>query len=311
MRLLTRHSKAGRLPGDRSWDSVNDRLRGYSLPFSPSGRASLLPEPPYHTGRLAVAIHFRADPERVAAFIPDPLTPGPTSDQGFVMFLDHVMPGDRLARDGGPLNEAQTTFREVMLGIPCELDGVPTTLLAATWVDRDWAVIMGWLWGSPARLADIQMTRYDPWNAFVPGPAIGQEIRLQAERYGELVMRGSVTIDRQGSDDEPFFRTIRRERQNRRHVVGIRYLPDLSQPAGPPLVYQITTEEHEDTRAGDIWSGDATLEFGDTQLEDLSALGPIEPIGGHVTTGGFTSGGLTVLHDYRQAATDSAPRRDR
>ena len=81
-------------------------MGGYSLPFSPSGRASLLPEPPYHTGRTAIAIHFRADPDRVAAFIPDPLKPGPTSDQGFVMFLDHVMPGDPVAQSGRPLVEA-------------------------------------------------------------------------------------------------------------------------------------------------------------------------------------------------------------
>ena len=85
--------------------------------------------------------------------------------------------------------------------------------------------------------------------------------------------------------------------------MGIRYLPDLSRPAGPPLIHQITTEEHEDTRAGDIWSGGATLEFGDSPTEELGALGPIEPIGGHVTVGGFSSGGLTVLHEYRDPAS--------
>jgi acetoacetate decarboxylase len=225
------------------------------------------------------------------------------------MFLDHVMPGDPVARRGGPLYEGQTTFREVMLGIPCELDGMPTTLLSATWVDRDWAVIMGWLWGSPARLADIRMTRYDLWNAHLAAPTIGQEIRLQVQRYGDLVMRGSVNIDRMGSENEPFFRTIRRERENRRHVVGIRFLPDLSRPSGPPLIHQITTEEHQDTRMGMIWSGSAGLEFGDSATEELSALGPIEVIGGHVTVGGFTSSGLSVLHDYltATAAPDGIP----
>ncbi len=281
-----------------------DRFLGYSQPFSPSGRAALLPIPPYHTGRTAIAFHFKADPERIARFIPDPLVPGETAGEAFLLFLDHMMPGG-VGEGSGQVNkdldESRMSFREVMLGIPCELDGVPANLVAQTWVNRDWAVIMGWLWGSPGRLADIRMTRHQADNEFIGEPKPGQTLRVQIERYGELVVRGSIDLDREGSADEPFFKTTRREKENQRYSISYRYLPDLTDPAGAPLLHQLATERHSSTSVGAIHSGPATLEFGGSATEELAELGDIELIGGHIFSGGFTSTGLDVLHDYLAA----------
>ena len=50
-------------------------LHGFMHPRSPEGRASLVPDPPWHYSGQMLTIEYRTDPARVAALLPDPLEP--------------------------------------------------------------------------------------------------------------------------------------------------------------------------------------------------------------------------------------------
>jgi acetoacetate decarboxylase len=50
-------------------------LQGWSLPLSPGGTASLVPPPPWHFSGEALGIDFLADPDAVAAVLPEGLEP--------------------------------------------------------------------------------------------------------------------------------------------------------------------------------------------------------------------------------------------
>ena len=52
-------------------------LKGFSLPLSPEGRASLTPLPPWHYVGDILAVDFAADPAAVAAVLPPGLEPDP------------------------------------------------------------------------------------------------------------------------------------------------------------------------------------------------------------------------------------------
>jgi hypothetical protein len=52
-------------------------LKGYMLPLSPGGKASLIDAPPWHFGGDVMHLIFKADEEKVKALIPPPLEIGP------------------------------------------------------------------------------------------------------------------------------------------------------------------------------------------------------------------------------------------
>src|SRR5262249_29015224 len=63
--------RGGRLPGA----PVSGGPRGYSLPLSPEGTASLVPSPPWHYVGDFIVIEYWADPDAVAAVLPPRMAP--------------------------------------------------------------------------------------------------------------------------------------------------------------------------------------------------------------------------------------------
>ena len=50
-------------------------LAGFFYPRTATGRASLLPEPPWHYSGDLLTVEYRTDPARVAELLPAPLAP--------------------------------------------------------------------------------------------------------------------------------------------------------------------------------------------------------------------------------------------
>ena len=46
-------------------------LKGFMVPRTPEGRASIVPSPPWHYSGEMMTIEYRADPAGVAALLPD------------------------------------------------------------------------------------------------------------------------------------------------------------------------------------------------------------------------------------------------
>ena len=71
---------------------MSDGPRGYSLPLSPHGGASIIPSPPWHYVGDFLVIEFWADPDAVAAVLPSRLTPF-ADDPGrcAALFVGHVL----------------------------------------------------------------------------------------------------------------------------------------------------------------------------------------------------------------------------
>jgi hypothetical protein len=62
-------------------------LKGFSVPLSPEGRASLTPVPPWHYAGEVLAIDFVADPAAVQAVLPPHLERDPRDPGGCVAFF--------------------------------------------------------------------------------------------------------------------------------------------------------------------------------------------------------------------------------
>src|SRR5437764_10178745 len=61
-------------------------VRGFWYPRTGTGRASLLPPPPWHYSGDLLTVEYRTDPARVAELLPGPLTLAP-EDPGAVALI--------------------------------------------------------------------------------------------------------------------------------------------------------------------------------------------------------------------------------
>jgi hypothetical protein len=63
-------------------------LRGFTVPRTPSGDASLVPAPPWHYVGDFLVIDYWADPETAASLLPAGLEPHPDAGRCAAIFVD-------------------------------------------------------------------------------------------------------------------------------------------------------------------------------------------------------------------------------
>ena len=131
--------------------------QGYSLPLSPTGRASLVPSPPWHYVGDFVVVDYWADPAAVAAVLPPGMEPY-AADPGraAVIFADW----QSCTTDQNELvDPARSQYKEAFIVVNAMLGDEHVTTCPYIWVDRDFALVRGWIQGFPKKLGSIWMTR--------------------------------------------------------------------------------------------------------------------------------------------------------
>lgn len=241
-------------------------LQGYSLPRSPEGRASLVPPPPWHYVGDFLVLEFWADPDAVAAVLPSGLEPFPDDPgRAAALFVDwQSCTGGR----GELLDPARSQYRECFLVVNALLDSEHVTTCPYIWVDRDFALVRGWIQGFPKKLGSVWMTRTfgleclaDP--GIRPGAVFGGTLAANDRRLAE----GSVTLERL-SEQGPT--------HNGPPLVNVRHFPQLA--AGhhhEPAVHELVRARSRDRTISEVWEGPASLELYPAPNEEHTALAPV------------------------------------
>ena len=135
-------------------------LRGVPFPRTPSGRASLLPPPPWHYSGDLLTVEYRTDPAAVAR-VARPTASSlahDDEDPGAVAFIwaDWQSCGD----DGAELlDPVRSQYQEAFVVVRCRYDGQLYSRCLFIWVDKDFALVRGYLQGYPKKLGSIHQTR--------------------------------------------------------------------------------------------------------------------------------------------------------
>lgn len=263
--------------------------RGQFSPRSATGRASLVEPLPHHISCDALHVSFRAEPGRIACFLPPGLDPL-DSGEGWAMIAEmakvSVENPDQAWHD-----PARSTYNEGVVGFYCRFGERVGRYTAFVWVNRDWSLGMASIFGWSKRIGEIDRTRYQPSN-----PAFAQPAKTHlggvVSRYGNMVMRLSVTFDENS-------RTLEALPGHAGTTFLYRYIPspapdiaDLEQLFELPLSNIVTSN---------IKSGAGELAFGDAPDEELKDLGPIEITGGYSYERGWTTEKKAMLlKDYNE-----------
>ncbi len=241
-------------------------LRGYSLPRSPEGRAGLVPRPPWHYAGDFLVLEYWADPDAVAAVLPPGLEPYPDDPgRAAALFVDWQSCTDSREE---LLDPARSQYREFFLVVNALLGGELVTTCPYIWVDRDFALVRGWIQGFPKKLGSVWMTRTfgldcpaDP--GLRPGAVLGGTLAANDRRLAQ----GRVTLERI-SEQGPT--------HNDPPLVNVRHFPRLA--AGrhdDPAVHELVRARSRDRAISPIWEGRAALELFGAPNEEHDRLAPV------------------------------------
>lgn len=238
-------------------------LKGYSLPFTPEGKASLVTPTPHHYGGQFLFVEFRADVQEVAKFLPAPLEPDPEGRAFAIVNELFCVPGD----DPGLIytNPERTRYTEGVVAVRCSYKGEPGSFMTALWVSRDWSMTFGQYFGWPKKIAQINLTRVPPIHPVLKPIGVGSDVRGVVCREGHRLVDLSIHLDREEEDSAaPQFGWL----------YSVRFFPSV----GPsiPEVRQLIRNRVVDPRAINVFSGKAELQFGESDNEELLPLKPVE-----------------------------------
>ena len=262
-------------------------------PVTPDGKASLLrriTQPSRRTAGTMAIIAFDADPLSLLEFLPRPLEMD-GDGRVLVAAYDAWIFGDDLEREF--VSEDRVNYTEVRVMVPCVLGNRRYYYIPFAWVNRDWLAYDGRLAGVPHKLAKVQMTRFHGSDPLYWGLHDGIYVNVTVETLG-LVLRAQIRIEEPSPADELPLEGSDWEGLTQ---VGYRYLHDIcdDSPAFNDLVAHTLA-----FRPGPVWTGEASLEFGDAENEEVGALQPRGLAGGWCFSAslGELAGPPEVIHQF-------------
>ncbi len=265
-------------------------LQGYTVPRTPSGRASLVPPPPWHYVGDFIVIDFHADPDAAASLLPEGLERHPDAGRCAAVFADW----QSLSEGGDELiDPVRSQYREFYLVVSGVLDGEAVTTCPFIWVNQDFALVRGLIQGFPKKLGDVWMTRSFELDCRAsPGIRAGARFGATCSARGRELARATVTLEQESESgslhtDPP--------------LVNVRYFPRLA--AGrhdQPAVHELVRARSRDRSVSPIWEGSATLDLSAAPGEEHTLLTPIDVVRGYRFTFAYTVDDLTTVREYNR-----------
>jgi hypothetical protein len=263
-------------------------LRGFSVPLSPEGRASLTPVPPWHYAGDLLLVDFEARPAAVQAVQPPGLEPDAADPGGCTAFF---VAWQYASQDGEEyLDPARGAYNEFILLVNASYRGQAVSTCPYIYVDKDTSMARGWIQGWPKKLGEVGTTRAFPLESpaaprVAPGGRFGGTLSANGRRLAETV----VTLERVSED--PVY-------LGKRMVVNLRYFPQLAGggKAKPP-VCELVRSILSNPQRTEVWEGGALLEFFPAPDGELDAFQPVRVRRGYRYSMAMTIDDLEVLED--------------
>jgi acetoacetate decarboxylase len=235
-------------------------LQGWTLPQTATGRSSLVAPPPWHYSGEVIGAEFTADRAAVARLMPDGFEPHPDG-AGAVLFCEWVSSADNDPRLREEPGVAQ--YREVVVGLYATYQGRAVIRVPYIWVDNDVSLVRGLIQGFPKKLGTISMTR-----AVAVGKGarkqLGNAFYAHASSNGQRRISISVSLDETKPMLPPYLAAP---------LVHSRLWPAIDPTQ--PTIHEYHEADIDAQELGQVFAGQATLEFGDSQMDELGELSPL------------------------------------
>ena len=262
-------------------------LQGYTVPRTPSGRASLVPPPPWHYVGDFLVVDFWADPDAAVSLLPPGLEPHPDPGRCAAIFVDW-----QSCSDNGEelLDPARSQYKEFFVVVNALLEGAEVTTCPFIWVDQDFALARGWVQGFPKKLGQVWMTRsFGLDSAADVRLAAGARFGAACSARGHRVAEATITLERE-SEHGP--------QHNDPPLHNVRHFPRLTAGRhGEPAVHELVRAVSRDRAASPVWEGQATLRLPAAPGEEHDLLAPVKVGRGYRLTFAYTIDDLETVRE--------------
>lgn len=261
-------------------------LKGYTLPRTPLGKSSLLPEPPWHFVGNALAVEFEADETKAAAFLPEGLDL--ESGRCAVYFMDWQYASDQGEEYMDPVC---SQYQETLFLLSAQYEGKSIAYCPFIWVSQDKSMLRGLIQGWPKQFGETWMTR-DFRIASKAGPTTGQAGRYGASLSvcGRRLAEASVAVQEETAQlPSPAFAG----------AALVRFFPELEKAKqGTPAVHELVRLKSRDVTVSPVRKGPAAFTIFDHPYTELSDLRPARVLCGYRFTVACTIDDLELLKRY-------------
>ena len=249
-------------------------LQGWTLPLSPTGRSSIVAPPPWHYSGEIIAVDFTAPRDAVAALLPRGLSPAPDGAAS-VVFADWCSASDHDERVLADPGIGQ--YREAYLVLHATRGDRRVGRVPFIWVDSELSLLRGQIQGFPKKLGQIAMTRPVELGRGGMRKQKGASFAAHATSHGRRVLTARGAIEAT-SEKPPRAITL--------PLVHTRLFPSVDKPE--PAVHELQLGAIEGFECGTVFTGQAALELGATEYEEIAALGPVSVEKGYVFSLAFS-----------------------
>jgi acetoacetate decarboxylase len=157
-------------------------------------------------------------------------------------------------------------------------------------VDKDFALVRGWIQGFPKKLGSVWQTRTFGLDTRAdPGIKPGARYGGTCSTHGRRILEMTVTLERESAEGPV---------HNAPPIVNVRHFPRLA--AGQhekPAVHELVRAKSRDRLMSEVWEGAATLAFSGAPTEEVDALAPVEIAKGYRFTFAYTVDDLETVKE--------------
>lgn len=269
-------------------------VQGFFAPRTATGRASLLPAPPWFYSGDLLTVEYRVDPARVGELLPEPLDLA-DEDPGAVAFI--WADWQSCAADKAQLlDPVLGQYKEAFVVVRCSFEGQTYSRCVYIWVDSDFAIARGTHQGYPKKLGAIHVTRPHPYGP-APRVAAGGQFGASLAAADRRLAEARITLVAE-SDTNGFV--------NSHAMAHNRIVTAIDDPAAFSLDELIATAS-ADFEGGTPWRADVErFELFDSPTEELDRLRPDELIGAYYRQVGVQWNGGRLLRDNLALRTGNA-----
>ncbi|ARM74653.1 acetoacetate decarboxylase family protein [Acidianus manzaensis] len=245
--------------------------KDFTLPSTKNGKSQIVFEPPWHYGATYISSHVKFD-ESANELLPDFLT---TDGEGFIYIAEFISMSDS-TWDYMYQDPDLVQYMEGAIGLKVIFEGKDYFYFPFMWVDKDWALVRGWLDGFPKKIAKISMSRLHPLLPKYNKPEKGLKLGGYVVRGGGVMFRLQVNLEEK-TDSLPT--------KNFGSYLNIRRFP--SRGNGEEDLYELTSRVRDVSNYGEIWKGTASVELGGYVNDEVDLLKIKEVYAGYYYTSYF------------------------
>lgn len=230
----------------------------YTHPITKSGDSNIVSEPPWYYGVTYIGAHVKFNKDGAEQVLPTFLS---TEGEGWVYIAEFISTSGNKAWEYMYKDPDLTQYMEGAIGLKVFFEGRSYIYYPFMWVDKDWALVRGWVDGYPKKIAKVSMTKLHPLLPSYDRPKPGLKLGGYVVRGGGHLFRLQVELKEKGNsiptkDFGPF--------------LSIRRFP--SRGEGEDDVYEVVSRVRDESKLDEVWVGDAFVDIGGYVNDEVDKL---------------------------------------